>query len=413
MMAKKRYYGQGSLYRKRRKNPTTGKSEEYGAYRIKYKNAAGKTQYHKLGTADRNDAEILFADWVATRARGEDTILGGDMTVKEYFEVHMAKREEEQRSRNNVRVGTIRRYHNIFSPFLNYLAAMRLEHVTMKNFTTEHLSNYLDWRVNQTRFNNQSEVKLTKSGVNKEYKLIRGVFRKAFSKRVIPIDITEEVVMFTVEKKQKKLPTLGDIMEIIRHVEEREIANFIMVATLTGARTAELTHLKWENIDFDKGRMSILPEPEGGWKAKNKGSYRTFDMPSEVDTIFKNYRRQRLHEQPGSYIFMMSDGRPFKNYPNYVYRRLTKTLKRLNRARSKAGVELIPEFTPHTLRHWFISWSLTRENNPLSEIELTQIVGHADLNMIRDVYFHGDPQWATAKKVKSAALFTDYLERRA
>ena len=412
-MAKKRYYRQGSFYRKRRKNTRTGRSEEYGNYLIKFKDATGKTRYQNLGTADRNDAEILFADWIATRARGEDTILGGDMTVKEYFEAHMAKRAEEQCSRNNVRAGTIRRYRNIFTPFLNYLDAMRLAHVTMKNFTTAHLSAYLDWRANQSRFNGKSKVMLTKRGVNKEYKLIRGVFRKAFAKRVIPVDITEEVVMFTVEVKQKTLPTLGNIMELIERVKEREVADFIMVATLTGARTAELTHLKWENIDFDKSRMSILPEPEGGWKAKNKGSYRTFDMPPEVETIFKGYRRQRMHEQPDSYIFKMAGGRAFKDYPNYVYRRLTKALNGINRGRRKVGVELIPKFTPHTLRHWFISWSLTREDNPLSEIELTQIVGHADLNMIRDVYFHGDPQWATAKKVKSATLFTDYLERRA
>jgi integrase len=412
-MSKKRCYGFGSLYRKRRKNPATKKSEEYGNYRIKYKNAAGKTEYHKLNTADKNEAEILYAEWIATRARGEDTILGGDMTVKEYFQAHLAKREDEQKRRNNIRASTIDRYRNIFAKFLAYLDERGLAYATMKSFKTEHLAGYLDYRIEQTRFNGQSDVKLTKSGTNGEYRLIRGVFRKAFNKRVIPIDITEEVVPFTIEVKQKKLPTKDDIEEVLTLIVEEAVRDFVRVAMLTGARSAELTHLKWENADFGKGTISILPEMEGGWKAKNKGSYRSFATPVEVERIFKSHRRRRLHETPDSYIFVMPDGRPFNAYPNYAYRRLTKAVRKANKLRKKRGAESMPEFTVHTLRHWFICWALTREENPLTEIELTQIVGHADINMIRDVYFHGDIQWATSRRMRETTLFGDALEGRA
>lgn len=411
-MAKRLCYGQGSLYRKRRKNPKNGKSEEYGNFRIKFKDAAGKTQYHKLDTADRNEAAILYADWVATRARGENAISGGDMPVKEYLQTHLAKRAEEQLSRNSIRASTVHRYHNIVAPFLKYLDNNNLAQVTMRAFTSRHLSDYLTLRAAQTRFHGQSDVKLTKSGVNREYKFIKGIFRKAFFKRIIPVDITEDVIPFTVELELKVLPTREEIMEVSEFIDEEAVRDFVKVAMLTGARAGELTHLKWENIDFDKEAMSILPESEGKWKPKNKGSYRTFAMPSEVEAIFKEYRRQRPHEPPQSYIFVMPDSRPFCAYPNFAYRRINKAVRKANRLRKKGGIKPIPKYTPHTLRHWFICWALTREENRLTEIELTQIVGHADFEMIRKVYFHGDLQWATARRMREATLFSNTLVER-
>jgi len=44
---------------------------------------------------------------------------------------------------------------------------------------------------------------------------------------------------------------------------------------------------------------------------------------------------------------------------------------------------------PHLLRHSFATWSLTRGVNP---VILAQVLGHASLAMINDVYAHLTPQ---------------------
>ena len=411
-MAKRLHYGKGSLYQKSRKNKKTGKTEYYGNYFIKYAVGPGKYDLKNLNTSDRNTAEILFAELITERARGDDSIIDGDKTVRDYFLGWQSRREEEQESRHNVKKGTIQRYRNITTPFINYLDECGLAGVTMRNFKSVHLSDYLTYRVNQTRFHGKSTVKLTESGVNKEYKIIRGIFTKAFKKRIIPKDITEEVVMFRLEIKHKKLPTLADIQEVIGYIAEPEVRDFVKVAVGTGARSAEITHLKWENADFDNGVINILPEPEGGWTAKNTGSYRTFGMPAEARAVFLAYREMRRPAEAASdYIFRMPDGRPFNAYPNYAYRRLTKAVKAANRERRKAKRQEIPEFTPHTLRHWFICWALTRPENPLTAIELSKIVGHYDEEMIRKTYFHGDLQWDTTRKMQETLLFENEVER--
>lgn len=404
-MAKRLHYGKGSLYQKSKKNPRTGKREYYGSFFIKYMVEPGKYTMKNLNTTDRNTAEILYSEWITQRTRGDDAIVDGDKTVKDFMLSWLARREEEQRTRHNIKEGTVRRYRNIVTPFLGYLDERRLSTVSMRNFKSKHLSDYLTYRVNQTRFFGKSDVKITESGVNKEFKIIRSIFVKAFKKRIIPLDITEEVVPFRLEVKQKRLPTLDEMREVMGLILEPQVRDFFKVALLTGARSAEITHLKWENIDFAKMAMSISPEPEGGWTAKNQGSYRTFGMPGEVAKIFGSYREERPTESASGYIFKMSDDRPFNEYPNYAYRRITKAVAKANRERRENGKDEIPYFTPHTLRHWFICWALTRPENPLTVIELTKIVGHFDEEMIRKTYFHGDLQWDTARKMRETGLF--------
>jgi len=86
---------------------------------------------------------------------------------------------------------------------------------------------------------------------------------------------------------------------------------------------------------------------------------------------------------------------------------IPRALRKANRERKKNGNKLIPYFTVHTLRHWFISWALTRRENPLTEAELIKIVGHADFATTRKVYLHITADGDTSRKMRETLLFGD------
>ena len=58
-------------------------------------------------------------------------------------------------------------------------------------------------------------------------------------------------------------------------------------------------------------------------------------------------------------------------------------------------------FTVHALRHFFISWAINRPVNPL---QVQAIVGHTDMNMIVQTYFHPDLDGVTGDKMRSMSL---------
>jgi integrase len=277
----------------------------------------------------------------------------------------------------------------------------------MRALKTGHLNAYLTDRAGQTRFNGLSRVKLNPRGVNKEWRFIGGILRGAFRNRIIPKDVTGDVVAFKTSRVLKTLPSLEQLLEVVALIQEKTVADFVRVAILTGARFNELAHLKFVDIDFTNETMRIVPDAEAGSQLKNEGACREFAMPVEAKEIFRKYRSRRGEVESNAYIFNMADGRPFKDYPNIVYRRLTKAVRQANRQRKKAGLEPIPEFTVHSLRHWFISWALTRRDNPLTEAELIKIVGHADFSMIRRTYLHIGQVGDTARKMRDTILFGD------
>jgi len=238
-------------------------------------------------------------------------------------------------------------------------------------------------------------------------KTLAEVLRGAFKARVLLVDVTKDVVKLKVSVVAKVLPTKADIVEERDLIEEQAVRDFISVAMLFGPRFNELAHLQFEDVDFEGGTMRIIPDMDSNNPLKNEESIRVIDTPIEAENVFRRIRDARHGEPVNAYVFVQENGRPFHEYPNLVYRRLLKTWRKANRARKADGRKPIPRFTVHAIRHWFISWALTRRENPLTEAELTKIVGHCDFAMIRKVYLHRTTESDTVRKMRETRLFAD------
>jgi integrase len=107
-------------------------------------------------------------------------------------------------------------------------------------------------------------------------------------------------------------------------------------------------------------------------EAKSEASARVVAMPSFVEVALWNHLQSRLVDSP--YLFATSKGTPF--IPRNIVRHFKATLK-------KAG--LPTETRIHDLRHFFVSWLLSK-GTPPKDVQV--IVGHADFSTTMGVYGH-------------------------
>lgn len=405
---KKAGNGEGSLFRKH-KNLPNGRKKFYGSWLVQMSRPDGKLALVNLGTKDYNEARQKHIKLLADR-QSSGGILPAivNILVVVFLQQWLDKKTAECESRGTVKKSTIARYKSYINNVIAYLHETGLAALALKNLTAAHLNGYMGWRITQTRFSNKSDVAITREGANREWRFLRGIFVQAYNDRLISEDITKGVILFKEKPKKLTLPTIFEIHEVLGHIVEQAAFVFVKLIALTGMRPGEAMHLKWDEVDLKNQLLHILPEEEeNGWTAKNESSHRDIPIPDEILADLLRMRRERADEPGTDYAFKLPDGRPFNEYPNYAYRRLTKAVNKTNRIRAKAGRDPIPEFTLRTLRHFFITWSLTRPNDPMTETELRKLVGHIDTDMINKVYFHLDLQGNTGRKMREARLFQD------
>jgi len=108
---------------------------------------------------------------------------------------------------------------------------------------------------------------------------------------------------------------LKKLLEVIDKSEDFVAANMMRIALFTGMRRGEMFKLRWDDIDFDKGFIS-LRDPKGKEPQK-------IPLNDSARSVFKSIARHK-----SGFIFTMTNGKPF----------ITDLRRRLNRIRDAAGL---------------------------------------------------------------------------
>lgn len=154
----------------------------------------------------------------------------------------------------------------------------------------------------------------------------------------------------------------------------------------TGTRPAESVFVEWQDIDFEKGHIHIVPKP--GNPLKN-GEARVVDIHESLAPIlldwrrewqetFKAWRRRHRRRQPHDWVFYN---------PCNQRVRAQSFLAGFRTARKKAK---LPEMTPYTFRHFFISYCVMNE---IPMLTIARWAGHTSTRMIEQVYGHLTPRY--------------------
>jgi len=118
------------------------------------------------------------------------------------------------------------------------------------------------------------------------------------------------------------------------------LAPLVLILALTGMRRGEALHLRWENVDFERGIIEVKFDAESGWRVKTRHERR---IPLEDSPALLALLRG-LHASRGrsTYVVSGEDPKRPKNFRAAAWRRIARA----------AGS---PAMTPKHLRATFAS----------------------------------------------------------
>jgi integrase len=221
------------------------------------------------------------------------------------------------------------------------------------------------------------------------YRVLHRCFAVAVRWRYLPENPCDRVVPPVYQAPPVELPDADALAKLFQHCLESDddYANLVGLTLLTGLRLGEILALRWDDVDIEAGRLSVVRAGQwihGEWvetAPKTRSGRRVVPIGELGTQLLRRQKavvaRRKLKAGPAwqehGLVFPATDGRPLS--PD----RVSAAMRRLCRA---AGV---PRLRFHQLRHGSASLALAA-GIPLPDV--SQRLGHADPSITARVYSH-------------------------
>ncbi|RQD72687.1 MAG: site-specific integrase [Tindallia sp. MSAO_Bac2] len=259
----------------------------------------------------------------------------------------------------------------------------------------------------QEVYNNMIKRGLAPRTVGYAHGVLRSALKQAVKWNLIAKNPTELVDLPKKRKKEIQPLTPEEAARFMTYTVYSSWKAFFSLLLASGMRPGEALGLKWEDIDFEKGRVHIqraFSKVNDEWLLevpKTTQSRRSIPIPPGVIEDLEEHRlgQEEVKLKAENYndyglVFAGKNGDP-PDYRN-IYRRHFKPLLK------DAG---LPDIRLYDLRHTCATILLAAGENPKI---VSERLGHASITLTLDIYSHVLPDMqdqATAKL--EALLFND------
>lgn len=385
MRMPRRAKGDGCIYRER--------NGSWRGYVTVGRRADGKVD--RRWVRARSKAELLakLAELRAAVAR-EELPPPGQQTVADYL------REWLQQIRGTVQPVTWRGYETVLRlhviPRIGHLRLRAVQGLTL-----------------QRLYRDLAEAGVGTARIRRAHVVLHRALRQAVQWGLIarnPADAAQPP-----QHRRREVPALSadEAVAVLRALREDELWPLFAAAALTGLREGELRALRWEDVDLERGMLSVRRSlgtqgsvedlarelEEGTRGTKTSASARAVPLAPSLVEILRDHRRRqaeaRLAAGPAWHdlglVFCRGDGLPYR--AEYL-------LRRLRTALARAGLRSI-RF--HDLRH-LVATILAEADVDLHLI--SHLLGHSSLEVTHLYYAH-----ATARAKRRAVERLEELLR--
>lgn len=214
------------------------------------------------------------------------------------------------------------------------------------------------------------------------------------------------------EKRQKgklevgvDIPTRDEIKALVAALDGNW-RPLLVTAIFTGMRSSELRGLRWQDVDFNRGEISVNQRADQFKEigpTKSEAGVRTIPVPPVVINALKEHK---LKQAPGvTLVFANPNGEP-RTHTNIINKGLKPTMIRAG-VTVGSGNEIEAKYTGlHSLRHFYASWLINRKEDgglglPVKMVQ--ERMGHASIVMTMDTYGHLFPRADDGTELAQAA----------
>ena len=349
----------------------------------------GKTK-QKWISGFATKAEALSArDKARTEARIGVFVAPAKITVEEHFETWW------QIKREKVKPTTADNYRQILDRYI----LPNLGSMPLKDLNSVIIERML---LDLNKDLSESTVRLT------SIVLAQGLER-AVKDNLLAINPAKGIERPKGRKKSVTPYTSSELKDLLKALEKYRLFAFFRLLAYSGARRGEILALRWTDIDFEKGTLSISKNRTRiGSKVieqdstKGGDGKRTIQLDSETLLIIKDHREKQKIErgeenivrfgQDSGYIFTQ-EGSELPLEPSVPYQLFKRVTKRLG-LRSESL---------HSIRHLHATELL---NSGVGVHLVKDRLGHSDISTTLRIYAHIRPE----QKQEVADLFARAIE---
>jgi integrase len=330
-----------------------------------------KRVHRRVSAPTRKECESKLRAAIAAAESGR-TLTSDKQTVREFVEQWLASIE------HSVRPSTHRRY----SDAMRSHVIPALGSVQLSKLSPPHLKDLYATRLKQG---------LSPTTVNHLHVTLHGALKQALRWNMIernpcdlvdpPLRITPETITWSVDQTRKVL-TMGDA---------GELAALWRLALICGMRRGELLGLKWDDIDLDRGTLSVrrtLSRGSGGtWhltEPKTASGRRQIALPESCVAALRMHRLRQLERRMAlgpawedhGFVFTGRTGAPLHvNSMTVHFKKLITDAQ-------------VPAIRFHDLRHTCATLLLAEGVHPKI---VQERLGHSDISMTLNRYSHITP----------------------
>jgi integrase len=307
----------------------------------------------------------------------------GSILTSPKLTLHDFTQEWLEAVKHSVRPATHRRYSDIMRRHVLPI----IGGVPLSKLNASHL---------QRLYTSRIEAGLSTTSVHHIHVTLHGAMKQALRWGMIDRNPTE-----LLDPPRRAVPetatwNVDQTRRVLAAGNETGLAALWYLALMTGMRRGELLGLKWEDIEFEQGTLSVrrtLIRGNGGtWELgqpKTASSRRAIALPGNCLTALRQHRvrqleqRMRLGElwQDHGFVFTGQNGQPL--HPNTLAAQFERLIIAAN----------VPRIRFHDLRHTCATLLLSQGVHPKI---VQERLGHADIAMTLNRYSHVTPDMQRA-----------------
>lgn len=202
--------------------------------------------------------------------------------------------------------------------------------------------------------------------------VLSGILQEALFDEVIDKNPVRNVKLPKFDRPKIKPFSADEVKRIMNLTENENYRFYLAIAFYTGMRSGEIIGLKKTDINFQKNTIIVQRTRSRYGESTPKTKYSIREIP--IIELLTPYIKELYNKHDNEYLFITQYKKPYKDTTVFQEQFWKPALKELN----------ILYRRPYNTRHTYATNMLY--NNLVTPVQLAQLLGHANTQMVFDVY---------------------------